>query len=260
MTPTELPDIETLLIDKRDNVAHVTLNRPDKRNSLDQQLIAGLTQAFEALSADNSVRAVVLSGAGGHFCSGLYLNYLQEISKFGHAENLKDSEAFLRLLLSIYRCSKPVVAKVQGYALAGGCGIASACDLIVCDTTATFGYTEVRFGFVPALVSAFLLKRVGESHAKDLLLTARFIKADEALRMGLVNRVAPAGELDTTIAETLEPLLKNKPGSLARTKAMFEKLGDVTLEEALAYARDLNAETRQTDEFKKGLAGILERL
>ncbi|MBN4076468.1 enoyl-CoA hydratase/isomerase family protein [Gemmatimonas aurantiaca] len=260
MTEQSLPNIETLLIEKSGAIARVILNRPAKRNSLDRELIAGLTRAFHALAEDDSVSVIILSGAGGHFCSGLYLNYLQEINKFGHEENLKDSERFLNLLLAIYRCRKPVIAQVAGYALAGGCGIASACDLVIAADTATFGYTEVRFGFVPALVSAFLIKRVGESHAKDLLLTARFVDATEAQTMGLVNKVVAADMLETTTNEYAALLEKNTASSLAHTKDMFEKIGDLPLQSALNYARDLNAEVRQTEDFKKGLAGILKRL
>lgn len=260
MSQSTLPDIDTLLIEQSGAIARVTLNRPAKRNSLDQELIAGITQAFTALGEDNSVSVIVLTGAGEHFCSGLYLNYLQDISAFGHAENLKDSENFLNLLLSIYRCPKPVIARVEGYALAGGCGIASACDLVIAADSATFGYTEVRFGFVPALVSAFLIKRVGESHAKDLLLTARFINATEAQSIGLVNKVVKPTELDSAVGAYAEMLENNTASSLARTKSMFEKIGNLSLKDALEYARDLNAETRQTEDFKKGLAGILKRL
>jgi methylglutaconyl-CoA hydratase len=260
MSRTNLPEIEALLIEKQGAIATVTLNRPAKRNSLDQELIAGVTLAFTALAVDDSVDVIILAGAGGHFCSGLYLNYLQDISEFGHAENLQDSENFLNLLLSIYRCPKPVIARVEGYALSGGCGIASACDIVIATDSATFGYTEVRFGFVPALVSAFLIKRVGESHAKDLLLTARFINATEAQEMGLVNKVVKPAELDNIVGDYAEMLEKNTSSSLARTKNMFEKIGNLSLKEALEYARDLNAETRQTEDFKKGLAGILKRL
>ncbi len=259
MSTMPLPKLETLLVKFDGSTALVTLNRPAKRNSLDQELILGLTQTFEALSADDNVRVIVLSGVGGHFCSGLYLNYLEEISQFGTLENLKDSQQFLDLLLAIYRCSKPVIAKVQGYALAGGCGIASVCDLIIADDSATFGYTEARFGFIPALVATFLLRKVGESHTKDLLLTARFLDSKEAHSIGLVNKFVSADELDKTVDEYVALLTKNSASSLTLTKGMFEHLGSMSLGASLNYARDLNALTRNTDDFKAGLAKFLTK-
>ncbi len=259
MLASTVPKLDTLLVEKDGSTALVTLNRPAKRNSLDQSLIGGLTQAFEALGADESVRVIVLSGVGEHFCSGLYLNYLEEISQFGTLENLKDSQHFLDLLLSIYRCPKPVIAKVQGYALAGGCGIASACDLIVADESAVFGYTETRFGFIPALVAAFLVRRVGEAHARDLLLTARFVKGAEAQTMGLINKVVASTNLSDAVNEYVEMLSKNSASSLSLTKGMFEHLDSMSLEASLSYARDLNALTRTTEDFKAGLAGFLKK-
>jgi methylglutaconyl-CoA hydratase len=259
MLANTVPKMKTLLIEKDGSTALVTLNRPSKRNSLDQNLIGGLTQAFEALGTDESVRVIVLSGVGGHFCSGLYLNYLEEISQFGASENLKDSQHFLNLLLSIYRCPKPVIAKVQGYAVAGGCGIASACDLIIADESAVFGYTETRFGFIPALVASFLLRKVGESRARDLLLTARFISGAEALAMGLVNRFVSSDELNATVDEYVTMLTANSSTSLSLTKGMFENLDSMSLAASLNYARDLNALTRTTEDFKAGLAGLLQK-
>lgn len=252
--------IETLLVKRDRQIATVTLNRPAKRNSLDPELMGGLARAFSELGADESVRVVVLTGAGGHFCSGLYLDYLKDISEFGVRENRRDSENFKNVLMSIFRCPKPVIARVKGYALAGGCGIASACDLIIADSSARFGYTEVKFGFVPALVSPLLVRRVGESRARDLLLTARLIDAYEAREMGLVNHVTEPDQLDNKVAEFAEMLCKNTPNSLRSTKEMIEQISDLPLEAALDFAKNLNAATRQTPDFKKGLAGILKKL
>ena len=144
------------------------------------------------------------------------MDYLKDISEFGVRENRRDSENFKNVLLSIFRCPKPVIARVQGYALAGGCGIASACDLIIADSSAKFGYTEVKFGFVPALVSPLLVRRVGESRARDLLLTARFVDAHEAREMGLVNHVTEPDQLDNKVAEFAGMLCKNTPDSLRK--------------------------------------------
>jgi len=257
MRPLSLPT--TLVLVRDGSIARLTLNRPDKRNALDETLIGAIRDAFSALGADESVRVITLTGAGGHFCSGLDLHYLQKISEFGPVENLADSKNFRDMLMAIYRCPKPVIAQVSGYALAGGCGIASACDLIIADTTAQFGYTEVRFGFVPAIVSPFLVRRVGESHAKDLLLTARIVSAEEAARMSLVSKVVAAENLSSTVAEYAHLFAKNSASSLALTKGMFESFGALPLTSALDHACDLNARTRQTPDFKAGLAKFLEK-
>jgi len=148
-----------ILTEEKDNTVKITLNRPEKRNSLDEEMISELTDAFGKFSDDKKTRSIILTGSGGNFCSGLYLDYLQKISEYDILENKADSQKFRNMLLSIYNCRKPVIAMVDGYALAGGCGIASACDFIVSSDKAQFGYTEVKIGFIPAIVMVFLLKR-----------------------------------------------------------------------------------------------------
>jgi methylglutaconyl-CoA hydratase len=241
------------------NIAEVILNRPEKMNSLDETLIEELTSLFSDISANNSIKSVVLTGAGGNFCSGLYLEYLQKISRYSILENKKDSEKFRDMLLTIYNCPKPVIAKVSGYAIAGGCGIASVCDIIAADETAKFGYTEVKIGFIPAIVMVFLLKRISETHAKDLLLTSRIIDANEAAKIGLVNYVVSKDELDSRVSELCNTLSENSSSSIALTKQMFRNISGMGFEEALEYACSLNAITRITDDCKAGIAKFLER-
>jgi methylglutaconyl-CoA hydratase len=250
---------KNILYKEQSGIAEVTLNRPEKMNSLDETLISELTGIFRDLSKNKEVKAVVLSGAGGNFCSGLYLDYLQKISEFDLEQNRQDSHRFKDMLLSIYSCTKPVIAKISGYALAGGCGVASACDIIVADETAKFGYTEVKIGFIPAVVMMFLLKRVSETHAKDLLLTARFIGADEAQKMGFINYSVKKDALDSKVKEICDSLMKNSSNSIALTKEMFINVTNMHVEQALDYACDINAKTRMTEDCKAGIAKFLER-
>lgn len=250
---------KNILYKEQNGIAEVTLNRPEKMNSLDETLISELTGLFKDLSANKDVKVVILTGAGGNFCSGLYLDYLQKISEFNLEQNKEDSRRFKDMLLSVYSCTKPVIAKVSGYALAGGCGLASACDIIVADDTAKFGYTEVKIGFIPAIVMMFLLKRVSETHAKDLLLTARFIGPDEAFRMGFINYSVKKDELDKKVNEISESLMKNYSSSIALIKEMFSNVSNMHVEQALEFACDLNAKTRMTDDCKKGIAEFLEK-
>lgn len=240
-------------------IANIILNRPEKMNSLDEDLIFGLTDMFNDFNTNEEVKCIVLSGNGGNFCSGLYLDYLQKISEYNILQNKEDSKRFKDMLLSIYNCSKPVIAKVSGYALAGGCGIASCCDFIIADDTAKFGYTEVKIGFIPAIVMVFLLKRISETHAKDLLLTSRIIGADEAIRMNLINHVVPEGELDSYVNHLALSLMKSSLSSIKLTKEMFSSISGMSFENALEYACDMNAITRMTDDCKAGIAKFLNR-
>jgi len=250
---------KNIIYEESDGVARVTLNRPEKMNSLDEVLIAELTQLFIDLNSNKNIRSVVLAGAGGNFCSGLYLDYLQKISQFDISENKADSHRFKDMLLVIYNCSKPVIAKVSGYALAGGCGIATCSDIIVADETAKFGYTEVKIGFIPAIVMVFLLKRISETHAKDLLLTSRIIGSDEALRIGMVNYSVKQNELDGKVKEICAMLARNSANSISSTKEMLRKVPGMNFDEALEYACELNAITRMTEDCKKGIKKFLER-
>jgi methylglutaconyl-CoA hydratase len=250
---------KNILYKEQDGIAEITLNRPEKMNSLDETLIAQLTQLFKDISSNNSIRVAVLTGAGGNFCSGLYLDYLQKISEYDLEQNREDSKKFRDLLLAVQNCSKPVIAKISGYALAGGCGLASACDIIIADETAKFGYTEVKIGFIPAIVMMFLLKRVSETLAKDLLLTARFISSDEAYRIGFINYSVKKEELDDKVKEVSDMLMKNSSSSIALTKEMFANISNMSFEAAVDYACEMNAKTRMTDDCKKGIAKFLER-
>jgi methylglutaconyl-CoA hydratase len=210
-------------------------------------------------SVNDEVQVVVITGANDNFCSGLYLDYLQKISEYDILQNKEDSRKFKNLLMNIYNCSKPVIAKVRGYCLAGGCGIASACDIIVADESAKFGYTEVKIGFIPAIVMLFLLKRVSETHAKDLLLTARMIDSKEAYRMGLINHFVQSNEIDAKVNEICGELKKNSPSSLKLTKEMFSAISGMDFEKALEYACDLNAITRMTPDCKDGVQKFLSK-
>lgn len=238
-------------------IADIMLNRPEKMNSLDENLIVELTGLFRDFNSNDDVKCIVISGEAGNFCSGLYLDYLQRISEYNILQNKEDSRKFRDMLLAIYCCTRPVIAKVRGYALAGGCGIASCCDFILADETAKFGYTEVKIGFIPAIVMMFLLKRVGETHAKDLLLTSRIIDSDEALRMGLINKVVPSVDLDNVVNELASSLMKNSASSIKLTKEMFATISGMSIDAALEYACDMNAITRMTDDCRAGIAKFL---
>lgn len=250
---------QNIIYSAENQIASVTLNRPEKMNSLDEQMISDLREIFLKIDSSPDIRTVIIQGAGGNFCSGLYLDYLKKISEYNLEENLKDSESFKEMILSIYKCSKPVIAKVSGYALAGGCGIATACDFIIADETAKFGYPEGKIGFIPAVVMIFLLKRISEAVAKQMILTGEIISAEESLKIGLINKVVPANKIDSAIEELIQPLMKSFSSSLKLTKEMFFSLSNMNLNEALEYACKVNAETRLTDDCKAGVKKFLNK-
>jgi methylglutaconyl-CoA hydratase len=246
-------------VDQR--VCTITLSRPEKHNALDDLMISELSAAFHEAGREPDVKVIRLMGDGESFCAGADLGYIQRISKFDFNQNLEESNNLMKLFLQIYTHRKPVLALVRGNALAGGCGLATVCDLIVASReTARFGYTEVRIGFIPAIVMIFLTKRVGEGRARELTMTGQVISADEAYRIGLVNYVVPEIELEQFGAELATQLVKNcSSSSLGLIKELLSRIHGMSTNDALSYAANLNALTRMTDDCKKGIEGFLKK-
>jgi methylglutaconyl-CoA hydratase len=248
-----------ILTERRGAVRILTLHRPEVRNALSSGLRSCLATELARAADDAEIRAVVLTGAGDAFCAGLDLGELEAMAEQSAEANRADSRALADLLLQLATLPKPVIAAVNGPAVAGGAGLVTACDLAVMDQGARIGYTEARIGFVPALVSLFLVRQVGEKHARDLLLSARLAGADEALAMGLVNEVCPAGTALDAAVERARRLGANAPGSLAMTKALLASAATLSLEDGLRYAVELNALARQSDELREGVRAFLEK-
>src|SRR6187402_3023831 len=175
--------------------AFIVLNRPEKRNALSHELVAELKEAFQQAENDDKVKVVILKANGEAFCAGADLAYLQQLQNFSHEENLADSNHLKELFLQIYTLKKVVIAQVQGHALAGGCGLATVCDFVFAVPEAKFGYTEVKIGFIPAIVMVFLIRKIGEGKAKELLMTGDLIKAEEAIYYGIVNKIVSKEKL-----------------------------------------------------------------
>ena len=251
-------DGKVLLVRREGGVARLTLNRPDKRNALNAELIAALKAALHAADEDPEVRVVALEGAGRDFCSGADLSALRTIAEGGVMENLDDVEGLAELFLLPRRMRKPVVALVRGRALAGGCGLATACDLVLAAEGAQFGYPEVKIGFVPAMVMAILRRNVSEKRAFDLLVRAQPIAAAEAERISLVNRVVPddafAAEADALLAE----LAERSPSAVQLTKRLLYHSDAMGFEAAIRAGADLNVLARMTDDMQAGVRRFLE--
>ena len=252
---------ETLLIEKNDGVAVVTLNRPAKRNALDDVMVKELTSAFAAAAKDPVVKVIVLAAAGPLFCAGADLEYMHRVAKFDHEENRADSLRLAHLLRLIYEVRKPVIALVRGAALAGGCGLASSCDFIIAsEENARFGFTEVRIGFIPALVMVFLTKRIGEGRAREMVLRGNIIDAREALRFGLVSLVVPDADLESSADALIAELLtQNSLNAMGLCKEMLSKLQGMNLIDALDFAANMNAAARMTPDCRQGVAAFLNK-
>lgn len=241
-------------------IASITLNRVEKRNALSPELVTQLKAAFTTAEQDNQVKVVILKANGESFCAGADLGYLQQLQNFSVEENLADSNHLKELFLKIYTLKKIVIAQVQGHALAGGCGLATVCDFTFSVPEAKFGYTEVRIGFIPALVSVFLIRKIGEQKARHLLLTGDIIQADAARAYGLITEVVPAGELEKRVNQFAQTLItQNSSQSMQLTKQLINEVQNLKLEDALNVAANQNAKARATDDCKKGIASFLNK-
>jgi len=224
--------------------AHITLNRPDKRNALSAEVIKELKAAFAEADDDPAVRVVVLRGAGKDFCAGADLAQLEQAFEASILENRADAEQFASLLLQIRHLSKPVIAGVHGRALAGGAGLASACDMIVATRSAQFGYPEVKIGFVAAMVLAILRRNLGEKRAFEILATGRTWSAAEAERMGLINRVTDDVDLDDVINALVAELSAVSASAVTLTKSLLYQIDGMSFEQALRAGIEMNAIAR----------------
>ena len=239
-------------------VATLTLNRPDKRNAISFELIDDLLRALDEVAKSDAI-VLIVTGAGKAFCSGLDLDNLKALLGRTPEQNLKDSRTMVRLFRTLYEFPKITIAAVNGAAIAGGTGLALLCDFTLAVPEAKFGYTEVRIGFVPAIVSTFLLRQVGEKQARDLLLTGRLFGTDEAARMGLVSEIVPAENLMNRARELAALLMENSAASLRATKQLLTEHARAELDSQFEAAVRENAAIRTTADFREGITSFLEK-
>lgn len=245
--------------ERRGPVVLLTMNRPEARNALDTSLLEDLASAVEASGRDESVRALVLTGAGAAFCAGADLQGLASLREADQAENLQDCRRFQRLFRALATCPKPVVGAVNGPALAGGCGVATCCDLLLAAPEASFGYPEVKVGFVAAMVLVFLARQLGERRARELLLTGASIDADKALAWGLVHHVMPVEALVEEAVAHARQLAAGAPSALALTKELLWRTSGLPLAEALELAAMANVHARTAPDMREGVTAFLEK-
>ena len=240
-------------------VARITLNRPEKRNALNDAVIAGIKDGLKKAAGDEQVRAIVISGAGKDFCSGADLSALQKIAGASVAENSEDARALLELFLLIRQIPLPVIAAVTGRALAGGCGLASACDLVLASSSARFGYPEVKIGFVPAMVMAILRRNVSEKRAFELITRGEEISAQQAKEMGFVNQVFSDESFPAEVDAYVKRFEELSKTAIALTKTLLYQIDGLAFPEALETGADVNVIARMSEDCQKGIAKFLQK-
>lgn len=258
--PKEIADVayKTILYSESQGIATVTLNRPDKRNAISYELIDDVLTALKH-AAESAAQIVILTGAGSAFCAGMDLENLKGLLGRTPEQNLEDSRTMAALFRTLYDFPKPTIAAVNGAAIAGGTGLATLCDFTLAVPEARFGYTEVRIGFVPAIVSSFLIANIGEKRARDLLLTGRLFGAEEAYRLGLVTEIVAPEQLMPRAHQLAAQLMENSPASLRTTKRLLSSYSKDRLDRQIANAINENAASRQTEDFKEGVTSFLEK-
>ena len=250
---------DRVLVQVAGGVLTATLNRADKRNAIDTAMIDALLAALERADLDAGVRVVAVRGAGRDFCAGMDLNELLASADHTLEQNRQAALHFAQVFLRMRRLPKPIVALVQGRALAGGCGLATACDLILATKSAQFGYPEVQRGFVPAIVMTMLRRAVGEKIAFDLAATGRLMDGTEAAAVGLASRVYDDADFEEQAEEVLRVLAETSPSALAFTKQQFYQLDELSFEDGLRLGADVNAVSRSTPDFRAALSAFLKK-
>ena len=253
-------DYQTLTVTISDRIGHVTLNRPELRNAFNEHSIAELALAFDELGRHELVRAIVLCANGPAFCAGADLNWMKKMAGYSDGENRADAMRLADMLRTIYTCPKPVVAKVQGDCYAGGMGLVAACDIAISVDTANFCLSEVKLGLVPATISPYVIKAMGEQAARRYFLTAERFDAQEARRIGFVHEIVPAGDLDTKVAGIVQALANNSPNAVCAAKKLVREIAGQPVTEALLEdTADRIAAIRASLEGREGVASFLEK-
>lgn len=256
------PAMETppvLYVDKEGPLAKVRLNRPDVRNAFNAELIAALRSTFANLGADPAVRAIVLSGEGKVFCGGADINWMRSSLDLSYDENVADARAMSEMFDTIDRCPKPVVGRIHGAALGGGAGLAAVCDVVIAGADTVFGFTEVKLGIIPAVISPFVLEKIGPSNARALFLTGERFDAKRAHHIGLIHEIVVADTLDVCVERVINEVLTAAPGAVSVAKALIPRVLETPYDEQRDLTASAIAERRTTPEGQDGLRAFLER-
>lgn len=248
-----------IAVSKKGVVLTVALDRPEVHNALTPTMIAELTAVFQTIAGREDVRVVVLTGNGRSFCAGADLSFMRAAADYTFAENVQDGEAIFDLMLIIEQCPKPVVARVNGAAIGGGMGLVSCCDIVVAAERAKFGFSETRLGIVPAVISPFVLAKIGVGNGRELFLTGERFEANRAQQIGLVNHVVPEAALDAAVAERVGQLLQAAPGAQAAAKELIQQAAHQPKKAMRDYTTNLIAKRRDSEEGREGMSAFLQK-
>lgn len=255
-----MAEYQTIVCESKEQVATVWLNRPEVHNAFNEEMISELIDCFESINHNDGIRIVLLRGKGKSFCAGADLNWMRDVTQYGHEENLRESLQLSKCFYSIYTCSKPTIAVVHGAAIGGANGLLAACDMAYCEENTTFSLSEVKIGVIPACISPYIVKRVGEFGSRELMLTGRRIKGPEAEKIKLVNQSLPIDELEKQIFSVVDLLLTSGPSAMTQCKKLiFDVSNKLSLEEALEYTARMIAEIRASGEAQEGMKAFLEK-
>jgi methylglutaconyl-CoA hydratase len=255
-----MSDYKTIKLETGNGIATILLNRPDIRNAFNEVMIAELTDAFQKAGKMEDVRVIILKGEGKSFCAGADLNWMRDVSKYGYEQNYAESYRLSKCFYAIYSSPKPTIAVIHGAAIGGANGLLAACDIAVCDSETVFSLSEVKIGIVPACISPYVIKRVGEYGARELMLTGRRINGQEAEKYKLVNKSLPAGQVDDYVEQMVQMLLTSGPAAITHCKNLINTVvNHIDLDEALTYTAKMIAEIRASAEGQEGMAAFLEK-
>ena len=255
-----MKEFSTIKLSLESGVATISLSRPEIRNAFNEVMIREITSAFHEIEKEPDIRAVILKGEGKAFCAGADLNWMRDVASYTFEQNYEESYRLSQCFYAIYNCPKPTIAMVHGAAIGGANGLLAACDIAVCEDETVFSLSEVKIGIVPACISPYVIKRVGEYGARELMLTGRRIKGKEAEQYKLVNKSLPASELDHYVNELLALLKTSGPKAIAQCKHLIDEVANnITLDEALTFTAHMIAEIRASEEGQEGMAAFLEK-
>ena len=252
--------MDSILVEKKQQIAFVTLNRVEKYNAFDDSVIANLQAVFDGLQRCQQTRAIILKANGKHFCAGADLAWMKRMKDYSQADNYKDSLALAKLLNTIYEHPKPVVASVQGYAFGGGVGLIAACDFAICSEASKYSFSEAKLGLIPAVISPYVIKSIGQRNTKKLFLTAEIFSAKTALSLGLAQKVCKDEELSQKTLETVQAMIQNGPKALMACKRLVNDIASLTIDESiLSLTAERIALHRVSQEGQEGLAAFFEQ-
>ena len=250
---------ETIEIQKENNVATIFLNRPDVHNAMNEKLMKELTTCFHELGKDDSIRTIILTGKGRSFCAGADLNWMKSMAKYSKEENINDSRLLLNLYESIYNCPKPVIGRVNGHAFGGGIGLFAVCDIIIAVPDCKFAFSEVKLGIIPAVISTYIVRKIGLSNMRRLFLTGERFNSEYAKEIGLINYVIPSEELDEKIKNYIDLLQTSGPIALAEVKKLIDSFENMDREKYKEHTVEKISELRVSEEGQEGINAFLEK-